>query len=457
MIESAERLLASENPAPGEKGVVASRHVDTFGQRLRAKAARLLITKELAGVLTKVPVGKPVTGNVVSSYRKSGLIVHIVNKIALANDEVWEDRTVPADLSYELFENVATIFRLPLDAPPPPTSDRDSFIEYCSKVGVQSDTRHIVFLCGDEVRPFTILRDADIFYGSAVIPPQPDAPRLDASHLLLREKSVALVGCGSLGSKIGVTLARSGVGSFLLIDDDVMMPNNLVRNDLDWRDVGAHKADSVARRIQYVNPAVVTRTRKIQLAGQESGESADTALNAITQCDLIIDATANPNVLNLLSAVVNAAARPIVWAEVFGGGIGGLIARYRPGREPLPQYMRLAIENWFAEKDASPVRATRDYATGTKVAPLIADDADVTSIAGPATRMAIDLLVGRDPSLFPHSVYAIGLGVGSVFRQPFETHPIDLGETPVAKGAVTLSDEERTAELAGILALFAKK
>jgi hypothetical protein len=88
---------------------------------------------------------------------------------------------------------------------------------------------------------------------------------------------------------------------------------------------------------------------------------------------------------------------------------------------------------------------------------LIADDADVTSIAGPAARMAIDLLIGRDPSLFPHSVYAIGLGVGSVFTQPFETHPIDLGEMPAIDKSVALSDQEKAAELASILELFAKK
>ena len=59
-------------------------------------------------------------------------------------------------------------------------------------------------------------------------------------------------------------------------------------------------------------------------------------------------------------------------------------------------------------------------------APAIADDADVTVIAGNAARMAIDLLIPRDPSMFPHSVYLIGLAEGWIFDQPFETRPIDV-------------------------------
>jgi [CysO sulfur-carrier protein]-S-L-cysteine hydrolase len=56
-----------------------------------------------------------------------------------------------------------------------------------------------------------------------------------------------------------------------------------------------------------------------------------------------IDATANPDILNLVSAVCAVTSKPALWAEVFGGGIGGLIARCRPNLEPSPQYMRRAI------------------------------------------------------------------------------------------------------------------
>jgi hypothetical protein len=89
--------------------------------------------------------------------------------------------------------------------------------------------------------------------------------------------------------------------------------------------------------------------------------------------------------------------------------------------------------------------------------PLIADDADVSAIAAAAVRLAIDTLIARDPSLFPYSAYAIGLGVGSVFTQPFEIFPIEIPKAPAAERKRLLSTEESAAELARIISLFEPK
>ena len=230
----------------------------------------------------------------------------------------------------------------------------------------------------------------------------------------------------SLGSKIAVMLARSGVGKFLLVDDDLFLPDNLVRHDLDWRDVGIHKADSVAKRIELVNPAAGCSIRKHRLGGQESSGSIESLLKSLAECDMIIDATAEASVFNYLCAAVAISKKPMVWAEVFGGGFGGMLARYRPAKEPDPASMRLAIENWCADQGKVLPRPAHRYGAEPN-APAIADDADVTVIAGHAARMAIDLLIPRDPSLFPHSVYMIGLAGDWIFDQPFETRPIDVG------------------------------
>jgi len=238
------------------------------------------------------------------------------------------------------------------------------------------------------------------------------------------------------------------------VDDDILLPDNFVRNDLDWRDAGAHKAEALARKLQLVNPSVETEVWRARLGGQEASESAEAALKLISACDLIFDATANPDILNLLSAVASASSKTVMWAEVFGGGIGGLIARCRPGIEPPPQYTRRAIENWFGERGLPPVRSSRSYATGGDGPPLIADDADVSVIAAHAARLAIDTLIGREPSLFPHSVYAIGLGIGSVFSQPFETWPIELGPPPESQPLVQLSPDEVAGEIAAIVDLY---
>ncbi|WP_255984875.1 ThiF family adenylyltransferase, partial [Klebsiella pneumoniae] len=80
-----------------------------------------------------------------------------------------------------------------------------------------------------------------------------DSVRLDPGYVRLNAARVAVVGCGSVGSKVAVHLARSGVGQFVLVDGDVLASGNLVRNELDWRAVGMHKSQVLASRLQEVS------------------------------------------------------------------------------------------------------------------------------------------------------------------------------------------------------------
>jgi hypothetical protein len=453
VIESAHRLLEGENPSSGEKGAVASRHLDSVGQKLRGKFSRVLLTRNLEALLLTLPLRTPLTCTLATARHKE-CIVHILHKMTLADGTEWMDEGIPGELAEETSERVVPLFRLEATDALPPVSSLREFRAACVAMGMTIDEVYAIILRGKKVHPYFLWEDDDSVTKMSVISAEKEEQRLDSAHETMKTKSMALIGCGSLGSKVATMLSRSGVGRFLLIDDDLLFPDNLVRNDLDWRDVGAHKAQALARRLQLVNPAVDTRVWRARLGGQESNESAEAVLNLVGACHLIFDATANPDILNLVSAVATTTNKPVIWAEVFGGGIGGLIARCRPGVEPPPQYMRRAVENWFGERGSAPVRSTRSYATGGDGPPLIADDADVSVIAAHAARFAIDILVGREPSLFPHSVYAIGLGIGSVFTQPFDTSPIDVGPPPDVAPAVQLSPEETSAEIANILNLY---
>jgi hypothetical protein len=86
---------------------------------------------------------------------------------------------------------------------------------------------------------------------------------------------------------------------------------------------------------------------------------------------------------------------------------------------------------------------------------MIASDADVSVIASHAARFAIDILV-RPVSIFPNSVYAIGLSVGSVFAEPFDVKPIDVGLPPVTGEALNLSVDEVQAEIQRLLEILGR-
>ena len=454
VLESAHRLLLTENPPTGNPGIVASRHETTLGQELRGKNLRFLITRELKTFLQEMDVGTKLKGNLLVLFRES--IIYIVDKITKSDGEVWHNAAVPTTLGKETYEWSVYVVRIPAGADFPSAADLATFNTGLERLGIVNDGTSLVLVRDDEVRGFFVPKDT-VTELVTVLPPA-EVRRLDEGHDKLRTLRVAIIGCGSLGSKIATMLARSGVCRFFLADDDVLLNDNLVRQDLDWRDVGTHKVDALARRLRNVNPDAKVTVRRLRIAGQESSGSAETAIESLAKRDLIIDATANPDVFNFLAGFVDSVRKPVIWAEVFGGGFGGSIARCRPGIEPSLQMMRRAIENWFGDRDYTPARVTRNYETGGDGIPLIADDADVTSIAAPAARLAIDTLLGREPSHFPHAAYVIGLGPEEkLFSQAFETFPVDLGDAPAAAEKPKLSPEETAAEFAEVIKIFENK
>lgn len=83
---------------------------------------------------------------------------------------------------------------------------------------------------------------------------------LETSHML--DKKAIIVGCGSVGSFVALELARSGVGSFLLVDNDTLAYHNLCRHQCGLEDVGKFKVNALKRRIKNINPTVKVETHK---------------------------------------------------------------------------------------------------------------------------------------------------------------------------------------------------
>jgi hypothetical protein len=174
-----------------------------------------------------------------------------------------------------------------------------------------------------------------------------------------------------------------------------------------WDSLGIHKALAVQEALSLIAPGIDADVRVHRLAGQESSVKAASVLKAISSCDIIIDASAKPDVFTLLAAVARANRRPICWGEVFAGGIGGLIASAHPDAGPNPLAVRNSILGHLATLPSAPyVNATRYDVDDEE--PIVADDADVSQMASALTRMALDTLLESHPSAFPHAAYLIG-------------------------------------------------
>lgn len=145
----------------------------------------------------------------------------------------------------------------------------------------------------------------------------------------------------------------------------------------------------------------------------------------------------------------------MIWAEVYAGGIGGFVARLRPGIEPPPHAARRQYLAWCRSQGVPWHGQGDDYdAHREDGPPLIADDADVGVIAAHTSRMAIDVLVRCDTSIFPHPAYVIGLAADWVFDEPFDTRPIDFSAE--GEWQLPVSGEQAGAALEYVVSLLDK-
>ena len=80
---------------------------------------------------------------------------------------------------------------------------------------------------------------------------------------MLKDARVAVFGIGGVGGYTVEALARSGVGSLDLIDDDKVCLTNINRQIYaTHKTVGRYKVDVAAERIKDINPDAVVRTYK---------------------------------------------------------------------------------------------------------------------------------------------------------------------------------------------------
>lgn len=429
MIESAHRLIAGERDLDGPE--LPSAHAVSLGQSARGSYFRFLLTPPLEARLKAIEPGQSVEVGVAEKYHAETFTVTIAEIDGAADVRAW-----PAGVRETTKRGHA--IRLPAGTPMPVTA-QDSIASLLGDLGLtlireqalasggemdlvfvsETEIAHFYAYDGSQKRHFSRSRILKVGTGS----------RLPNDYAVMAGKNVGIVGGGSLGSKVAAMLARAGVRQFTLVDDDVMFAANLVRNELGAAAIGVHKVDALRARLMEIAGAIDVTVRRVALGGQESADSTDSVMSALRACDVIIDATADAHCFNFCAAVAKESLRPLVWGEVFAGGIGGLVARVRSGHEPEPQTARNQINAWCdAHGIPAPLAGfVAPYATGAgDVAPLVADDAEVTIIAGHLTRLATDVLVRPDDSAFPVPAYAIGLRRAWIFSEPFETWPIQL-------------------------------
>lgn len=150
---------------------------------------------------------------------------------------------------------------------------------------------------------------------------------------LLATKRVVVVGLGSGGGSAALSLAMSGIGHFILVDDDMLEEGNVVRHVADRRYVGQPKTEAVADLIRQRNPQAHVETRFGRIEDH---------MDVLDHADLLVSAVDNENAKYVLNQAALDRNLTAVYAGVYERGEGGDVVIIYPYDGPC--YACWAVE-----------------------------------------------------------------------------------------------------------------
>lgn len=229
--------------------------------------------------------------------------------------------------------------------------------------------------------------------------------------------SVAVVGCGSIGSAAAKALAAFGVGSLHLIDPDRLLWHNLIRHQLGPDSVGRHKVDALAESIRDewgVQGVVPHRSDVVHNAS---------AFRAVASgVDLVLCAADGIAPRRVVSHVSRRLGIPAILACVLDNGAVGEIIRLRP----TPRFgCLLCLRAKLAADGAMDVEADQElaYGTGEIHKPMTALPADLEYMGILAAKAAVATLLeskyGDSSQVLPGEHAIVGLRPLGDLAAPF--------------------------------------
>ena len=436
MIQSAYELFVEE--APDKDGIVTtapSEHNVPSTIEMRWKADRLYLSASTQHILasdipdrTKVKLG--------FNYCLCGSKFHRVTFVhGLEKDDFsWSPTDVPKALADDVRLYDGVLIRTQQQGVTlNQILDEDSFV---ATLGLElipsSGDYYYLIVSSDGVVVLFCKHYGHFSRCTTIMQPHESDHRSGPEFNKLSERRVGIVGLGSLGSKIAISLARAGVRNFVLVDGDILHAGNLERHDADWRDIGLHKADIAARRLHFLSPRMNCDARRTMIGAQVSSSEAGNVDAVLGNCDLVIDATAEVEVFNHLAGLVTSSNSTLIWGAVFAGGIGSEIGRSRPKKDPSPFHIRNSINQVYDSVDETAPLTTskQNYGGGNDDSILVATDAEVSTTAVLMTNLSLDALIEREPSRYDAHAYLIGHAQAWIFESPFHVQPI-ISDAPL--------------------------
>jgi len=145
----------------------------------------------------------------------------------------------------------------------------------------------------------------------------------------IKDLSIAIIGCGSLGSPLAISLSKCGISKFLLVDNERVEPENVARHVCGFLEAGFNvpKSEAIKDRLLRHFPYIECRTYNENILALLQKEEF-----LLNDCNLVVVATGNLAVekrLNyLLRKRIITSPLLYLWMEPFG--VAGQILYVHP-------------------------------------------------------------------------------------------------------------------------------
>lgn len=246
------------------------------------------------------------------------------------------------------------------------------------------------------------------------------------SGLPVESKRIFAIGAGALGSQVLLNSVRGGIAHWTVIDDDHLLPHNLVRHALGGSHLGhskAHAVASVANSI-YGTPKV----KGILANVLRPGEQGETVAGVLREADAIVDMSASVAVARFLGAKEGVGAKR---CSIFLNPTGTDLVLLGEGASREISLASLEMQYYRAVVTDSALAA---HLRTAETASYAASCRDVTSRvpqelmgqhAGQATRLLRTWLEGDHPQCVVHRTDMV---TGAITPVRIVLHPsVDVG------------------------------
>ena len=216
----------------------------------------------------------------------------------------------------------------------------------------------------------------------------------------VRDRRIALLGVGALGSSVAEMLVRAGVNELALVDGDLLEAGNVCRHTATLVDVGKFKVQAVAQRLRQASPML-----RVTEMAKDLGGSLDAVVEQLDAYDVIIDCTSSDEILRLLATAWWSIPR--IFAS-FSMGFGGkrLFSFGLSGhRFPQEEFAR-SLQPWL-EHEAKSWAASDEVLEGAGCwSPVFPARQDDVVLAAAMCVKELETLVSKRPPSSRFRVFA---------------------------------------------------